>query len=50
MGLSARYKRRPIRTKSGFWMKISNKLHYCVTSLYTSCSGKASYKFCWEFR
>ena len=50
MGLSARYKRRPIRTKSGFWMKTNNKLQYYVTSLYTSCSDKASYKFCWEFR
>lgn len=50
MGLSARYKRRPIRTRSAWWVKISGKLQYCPINIYTSTSGKGSYKFCWEFK
>ena len=50
MGLSARYKRRPIRTRSAWWAKIGEKLQYCPISIYTSTSGKGSYKFCLEFR
>lgn len=50
MGLSARYKRRAIRTTSGCWMKIDGKLKYAITYLYTSCSGKTSYDFYWKFK
>ena len=50
MGLSARYKRRPIRTRSAYWIKSKGKLEYCPISIYCSTSGKGSYKFCWEFR
>ena len=50
MGLSAKYKRHPIRTRSAWWAKINGKLQYCPVSIYTSTSGKGSYKFCWEFK
>lgn len=49
MGLSARYKRRAIRTKSSYWIKFKGKLKYCPVSIYISTSGKGSYKFCWKF-
>lgn len=48
MGLSARYKRRPIRTFSQWFMKVNRKLTYSSLKIYTSCSGKASYKFYWH--
>ena len=47
MGLAARYKRHPIRTFSQWFEKTNGKIAYSSLKLYTSCSGKASYKFYW---
>ena len=50
MGLNARYKRRPIRTRSAWWVKIDGELQYCPVNIYTSTSGKGSYKFYLQFK
>ena len=50
MGLSAKYKRHAIRTKKGYWFKENSKLSYCSISIYTSTSGKGSYKFYWNLK
>lgn len=50
MGLSAKYKRRAIRTKKGYWFKKNHKPSYCSINIYTSTSGKGSYKFSLDFK
>ena len=45
MGLSAKYKRRAIRTKKGYWFKKNNKPSYCSINIYTSTSGKVVINF-----
>ena len=48
MGLSARYKRRPIRTKKGYWFKKNNRLRHVFMNIYESTSGKRSYDIHWD--
>ena len=50
MGLSARYKRRPIRTKKGYWFKKNHKLGYVFMNIYESTSGKGSYDVYWDWK